>query len=816
MSELKATSPSVEPVVGTLRFANGARRDAMSSAAMLSPPLEAARGREGERLFLLLDLTGPAPAHLYREMRETVAQAYWLTGGSITAALRQAATAANRHLFQFNLYAAPSDRCYGGLACAVLRGEDFFLLVTGPARACVFHQGVLECFPRGEELPHLGMGRLPKVRLYHTFAALGDTLLLASPALVEAAEHVGLARVLPRMNTQEVLAGLEQVGAGAEFTALVGRLSVPSEVPKSVALPVFAPQVEVPTLRKPQRPSLRDRVAERLQRDRRGKQPEPDSPLVRIPLERPASKPQPEEPPASVPLRRSARQPQPEEPPVGVPLERPSAQAVEQPALVPKPAEPPSAPELPPIPKPPPVIRRRPKPVRVGPGLGERVRRGARTLAGGVTAAATGLVYGTATLFRRMLPGAERGAHRPARPRREPPKENPAVMMGIAVGILALVIVVVLLAQRTFGEDERLNSLINQAKEEARLAQNAIDTAEERAHWEKALDLAEEAAVLQPENLEIVDLQLQAHDAIDQLDGVVRLEPSVLGSLGAGRVPRRMIVYGQSAFVLDPDAGWVSELPFDTSDPGAAAGSSTLVRTGDEISGGTVASLIDLTWVEPGGDRSTSGLVILEERGVLLTYDPAWGSESGAPQLTRTFLGTQPEGTAKAVGSWEGRFYVLDVTAPQIWRYEPRNDAYPDQPERYFTDPSSVSLGDAVDMAIDGNIYVLHSDGTVSKFLRGERRPFEVRDVPDGFSEPIALAVDPESRSGAVYIADRGNQRVVVLGPDGSFHAQLRAEGAFDGLEALTVDEAAGRLYVFSSGQLYVARFSASLTGSSP
>jgi hypothetical protein len=333
------------------------------------------------------------------------------------------------------------------------------------------------------------------------------------------------------------------------------------------------------------------------------------------------------------------------------------------------------------------------------------------------------------------------------------------------------------------------------------------------------VSLAETAAGLQLDHPDVIDLQLQAHDAIDQLDGVVRMEPVLLGSLAldTGRVPRRMIVHGQSAFVLDPDAGWVSELSFDGSDAGGSAGSSTLVKTGDEISGGTVTSLIDLTWVEPGGARTTSGLVILEERGVLLTYDPAWGSESGAPQLTRTFLGTQPEGTPKAVDSFEGRFYVLDVTAPQIWRYEPDGDAYPDHPERYFTDPSSVSLGDAVDMAIDGNIYILHSDGTVSKFLRGDPQPFEVRDVPGGFSEPVAaLTVDAESRSGVVYIADPGNQRVVVLGPDGSFYAQLRAEGFFDGLEALAVDEGAGRLYVFSSGDLYVARFSAPSASPSP
>ena len=72
-------------------------------------------------------------------------------------------------------------------------------------------------------------------------------------------------------------------------------------------------------------------------------------------------------------------------------------------------------------------------------------------------------------------------------------------------------------------------------------------------------------------------------------------------------------------------------------------------------------------------------------------------------------------------------------------------------------------------------------------------------------SAPVALAVDTESRSGVVYVADRGNKRVVVLEPDGAFRAQFHAEGAFDGLEALVVNEAAGRLYIFSGGRLYVA-----------
>jgi hypothetical protein len=80
-----------------------------------------------------------------------------------------------------------------------------------------------------------------------------------------------------------------------------------------------------------------------------------------------------------------------------------------------------------------------------------------------------------------------------------------------------------------------------------------------------------------------------------------------------------------------------------------------------------------------------------------------------------------------------------------------------------------------------------------------------VHGLPDAIAQAVALAVDPDGDRGAVYVADRGGRRVVVLGPDGAFQAQLQADRAFDALEALAVDEAARRLYVVSGGTLLAA-----------
>ncbi len=755
MNPTKSTGPPIDPTVGSLRIAGGVRlEDAAPCAATLTPPPQAARGREGERLFLLLHLTGPVSSHLYRELREVVAQAYWATAGSVTAALRRAAAAANRHLFRANLHAAPSDRCSGGLACAVLRGDDLFVLRAGPAHACFLHGKRVECFSGDEELHPLGIGQLADVRLHHVFIAPDDELLLASPALIQAAGDAGLARVLPRTGVREVLDGLEQVGAGADFTALIVRWPLPGEAPEArAAIPPLSrlkSGLPPPARREPPREeTAKGREAPRLfprpQPERRS-----DPVLSRSKLARSGS---------PAPDRERG---------VGT-----SLGAIFGPL-----------------------------------SLGARLKSARR----GVAAAGAGLAGGASTLFRRMLPGPGRGTRRRARatrtrPPRPVPDENRTVMMAIAIGIPIVLAIAVALAYLSFGAQARFQGIIDQAEREIALAQAAGgDLEASRPHWEAALEHADTAVALQPDDQVATSLQAQAQAALDSLDGVIRLRAVRLGDLGMGTVPRQLVVHGQMIFVLDPAGGWVTQLTLNQAGDGVIeqGDAPILVQTGQQIGGGTVGRLVDFVWVGPTGGRQASGLLILEEDGALLSYDPAWTGEGGMPQLERFYLGVPPASPG-AVGTYDGRFYVMDAGVGQIRRYEPRGNAYPDRPDNYFVAPPPRPLTDARDMAIDGYIYILFDDGAILKFLRGEPETFDVRGLPGDLTQAVALAVDPDGNSGAVYVADQGNERVVVLGPDGNFLAQFRADEAFDALESLAVDEAAGRLYVVGGGRLYVA-----------
>lgn len=806
MNTVRSAGSAVEPVVGALRILNGRRLEdaALCTIAQSAPP-RAARSRDGERLFVLLDATGPVTSRLYRELRELVTRTYWSSTGSITAALRKTADAANRYLFEANLHSAPSDRHYGGLVCAVLHDEDQFILRAGAAHCCFLNRRILKCFSWDEELAPLGVGRLAAVRLHHAYISPGGKLLLTSTALIRTVDDAGLSQVLARAEMEEVLEGLSQIGAGVDFPAMVVHWPAQGSVAPDVAQPRSRLGGLAGLGSEPPQLGASLAQAERLNE-------------LRAPSYRESRYQSPtaggERPPISS-ASTSSRLDLFETPSVST--ERADRADVARPSEPSPPSfAPPGANESLSLEREhtfPGYTSPRPEAIREpGPSLGEWAGDGLRSVGRGLVAAGGGLAGGARTLFKRMLPGSGRQGRRPSRsssppPPRPVPKENRSVMVGLAIGIPLVLIVTVALAYRTYGAGARFDSRVKQAEEEVFLAQAAGGTSEpSRPHWRAALEHAHAAVEMRPDDQVARALQAQSLAALDLLDGVIRLEPVLLKDFGPGTVPRQLVVHGQTVFVLDPAGGWVSRLTLSQTGGRVVEQGDIprLVTEGNRVGEGTVGRLVDFVWVDLAGGRQASGLVILEEDGALISHDPAWQSEGGTPQLRRSFLG-MPPASPQAVGTYEGRFYVLDVAINQIRRYEPRGDTYPDRPEHYFVVPPSRSLADVLDMAIDGYIYLLYNDGTVQKFLSGEAEPFEVSGVPGDLSQAIALTVDPNSSSGAVYVADRGNHRIVALGPDGSFRAQFRAGEAFDLLEALVVDEAIRRFYVLSGGRLYVA-----------
>jgi len=412
------------------------------------------------------------------------------------------------------------------------------------------------------------------------------------------------------------------------------------------------------------------------------------------------------------------------------------------------------------------------------------------SLAAGLTVAAQGL----ATILQRTLP---EGTVRP----REKGTDAALVIVALAIPIAVFVLVATAYTQQS--TLARFQSLVSGARSEAAQAAALKEPSARRARWASALEQAKSALALQPDSAEARRVRDDAQRALDQLDIVVRLSTSLVWDFKSPG-PHRLASQGLALFVLDRTIGSVFQLTLNESGDGVTdrGGPPVRVYRTQSVGDRQVGDLVDLVWMSAGGTRTRSSLLVLDNGG-LLDYDPAWN-------LRAVSMGQGPVPTgARVMAAFGGNLYILDVGANQIWRYKPQGDGYAGAAEAYFDKPPG-DLSNVIDMAIDGNVYLLAADGGIRKFFVGEEKAFAARGMADPIKRPVAVTVDTEARRGALYVADAGASRIVQLNTDGAFVRQLRATGdAFDALEDLSVDERNGRLYVISGSKLYAARLPA-------
>src|SRR5688572_3269078 len=144
MSELEA-------LVGHLFVVSGRSISSASPGSVAMPaPRKAARGRDADTFFGLVGLGGSQreQASTYEEAVQGVAESYFSSAGSVTSALRDAITTLNTSLRGKN--ASRDEALTLGLACAILREQELYLAVAGPARCFLIREDFVERLPTDE------------------------------------------------------------------------------------------------------------------------------------------------------------------------------------------------------------------------------------------------------------------------------------------------------------------------------------------------------------------------------------------------------------------------------------------------------------------------------------------------------------------------------------------------------------------------------------------------------------------------------------------------------------------------------------------
>ena len=158
--------------------------------------------------------------------------------------------------------------------------------------------------------------------------------------------------------------------------------------------------------------------------------------------------------------------------------------------------------------------------------------------------------------------------------------------------------------------------------------------------------------------------------------------------------------------------------------------------------------------------------------------------------------------TGKDIEAYLRYLYVLSPENNQIYKYERYSNRYA-APDAYNV---NGDLSGAVDMAIDGNVYILKERGEVIKLFRGEQRPFVIRHLPGDILETATKVF--KVLEGNLYFLDAADKRVVVVTDGGAtgesvYVKQYILEGEIGILQDLYVDSDEARLYVMDEKQIY-------------
>lgn len=370
--------------------------------------------------------------------------------------------------------------------------------------------------------------------------------------------------------------------------------------------------------------------------------------------------------------------------------------------------------------------------------------------------------------------------------RRRPPLRTTLFALFGMLLVLAGVSAALVLPTLLSNDSEQFGAQLERARQGLAAAALGVDVESSRAALRQALGDVNSALDSKPLDQQALDLRGEIEAALAELDLLfvpAAFEVLVdLGRFGPSIAVGAIYQASDRLYALDDAGGRVfaisaSGVASVLFDEGAALDAAGARRTGRPIS-----LALD-----------GAALWVLDSEAQLFRIDDAGALLIGVPQAERL-------GSLNAIAVAGGGLWALDASGGAIWRF-PRAEADGalGPPQRMTP---RVNLASAVELAAapreDGSIivFVSTSDGRLRRFINGEESPLTLEGLDRSPLAPASLGVGQSS--GLLYLADRGNDRVLVLGPDGALSRQIAAE-ELRGLRGVAVDEARGQIvYAFT------------------
>lgn len=784
----------------------------------VKPPRRPARGRQSDYLVLYLTITGnmPLAANQQPVLLERLAQAFYKSSGTVTAAMRSVAEVLNQFLMDRNFRGSSGKQSIAFLTQMVLRGGAIFLAHSGPVYA--YHirpQETQEYFDLQGSGRGLGFGRTLNLRFYQLNVQPGDLLFLChqlapgwTPVVLQMAAGQTLEAVRRRLLIQ----------AGTEFSAVLvqtqpgtGKLRLLRLKPafqdmahpvKTSEPPVPPPQTPEPMQEQPiyEVPGVETALAEQVDVVSSAELPIPLArsvlPAVEEPKETELELPAVQTGASAQSMEAVPGEIQPAKPILVPPSQQASRTVSTRSAVQRRRIE----------------ARRKHKPL---PGKSKPGRSSSwlKTTAGGTAAGAGKAIVSVFKALWAVLGKIFQfigGIFKRILPDRESLNISPATLIFLAIAIPILMGVVGGMVYVERGQQMQYDENYRQALDAAAQAVTKTEVGEKRLAWKAVL-----AELDQAEKFKVTEdskkLRLQAQGVLDNLDAVERIDfqPALVIPLDSSLKISRMVATANELYLLDSVEGKVyyAQLTgrgFEI-DPDFICG---------PVSGqNPVGPLIDIV-VLPRGTRQDATLAGIDVSGNILYCMP-----QGVPFSQHLAYPLTNFGSLKGMAFDAGDLYIMDPGRNAIWVYPGMNvDEVPHQ----FLGETTSFMPDVIDMAVAGDdVFLLHADGHQTKCVSQWQAdlptqcedPFPYTDsragrqngavIPDSLFDQFFYSPPPDP---SLYLLDPLNQAIFRFSLRLNFQQQYRSTGSLSGGPATAFAVSPTRiLFMAIGGQVFYA-----------
>ena len=750
---------------------NGQEIASLPGLIALTPPQNAARGREKDRLIIYLLLTGNSTFSIteYLKVAQNAGGIFYKTSGALTSALRTAAELVNKILFDRNMTTnVQGQYAIGWLTLAAVRDRQCTLSMSGPMHTYWFGQNesrhIHEPLASGKGL---GSNQTINIHYAQTTLSAGDRLLFfgRAPSAWESTLNDAAPSSLDAMRRRLItLTGADLNAVLIQATDGMGALNLLKGTTESKG----DKKEEVTSPPSPAPIHTQDAAENLLREEEKFSTPNadpaaaPSAHVVQpsayaIPPQHEDSFPQETNPLAGLPRNTSTR---------GFPASIPRSQAqanISEPVIEETDSPVVETAEIPVMEKiVEPVNERR---ARVPREPSRQTRQTAKMLASSIQ-------------FTRRMNGAIAEKLRNFMPRLLPTSEtneplgapSSATMMFIAILIPLMVVTIASVVYLRYGRSQQYDTYLRQAQAIKSQALTLTDPVEQRKAWENVIsnvDIAE----LHRETSDTITLRQEAEANLDTLLGITRLKFNPAFSSNLGIEISRMAASESDLYMLNAANGEV--LRASPSKNGRGFELDTTFNCKPGVYGNyTIGPLVDILAL-PLVNSIDATVLGVDATGNLLYCAPE--------QVAQAIPLPPPDtnwGRVTAFILDSGNLYVLDSSARAVWVYTGKDGTFIDRPY-FFFGGQTPEKQDVIDLVVSGDdLYMLHSDGHLStcSYSRIESVSTRCQD-PSPYKNPFQAYRDTD-----LFASTHFTQMLFTALPDQSIlllDADSLAQGVF-------------------------------------